>query len=144
MKKVLLIIIIAGAIAGGAFLVTRKPASDNLSTEPTTQTQTQNTQTTETPSKTDSDETTVTYNGSSFSPASVTVKPGTKVNFVNQSSSPMWVASDPHPVHTDFSAFDASRGYTQGQTYSFTFDQAGQYGYHNHLNSGSTGVVVVE
>lgn len=144
MKKVLLVLLIGAAVIGGVLLVTRKPASDSAKTESTTQSGTQGSQDTEPPTSSTGSETTVTYNGSSFSPAQVKAKPGTKINFVNQSSSPMWVASDPHPVHTDFSAFDAEKSSTQGQTYSFTFDKPGKYDFHNHLNPGNTGTVVVE
>lgn len=143
MKKILLFIVIVAAVAAGALIVTRKPTSNN-STTPASETDKGSMVATETPGTSVTGEVKVTYDGSKFMPAKVTVKPGTKVNFVNQSSGPMWVASDPHPVHTDFSALDAHKGYIQGQTYSFTFDQEGEYGYHNHLNSVASGTVVVE
>jgi plastocyanin len=94
----------------------------------------------------DSSETvnTVHYTDSGYSPASIEVSVGTAVTFVNDSTQSMWTASDPHPVHTNFSAFDAKRGYKQGVSYSFTFAKAGTYTYHNHLVPGDVGTVVVK
>src|SRR3989344_57043 len=57
------------------------------------------------------------------SAAEGTVSSGTKVVFKNGSSSLMWAASNPHPVHTDLSSFDAKSGASAGGTYSFTFEE---------------------
>jgi plastocyanin len=97
---------------------------------------------------------TVTYNGTSFSPSSVSVHVGDRVTFTNTASAPMWVASDPHPAHSGYSgttkdqhcpdtagtAFDQC---TVGATYTFTFAKAGTWGYHNHTNHTAIGTVVV-
>ncbi len=96
----------------------------------------------------------VTYNGSTFSPAKITIKEGDTVKFVDTTSAPMWVASNAHPTHTAYSgtsviqhcpdtngtAFDQC---TPGTSYTFTFLQVGSWGYHNHLNKGSTGTIIV-
>jgi plastocyanin len=97
---------------------------------------------------------TVTYNGTSFSPSTVTIKKGDTVRFVDSGASPMWVASNPHPVHSGYSgtsvsqhcpdtagaAFDECEA---GTSYSFTFQKTGSWGYHNHANHAATGTVVV-
>lgn len=87
---------------------------------------------------------TITYNGTSYSPSSVTVKAGTTVTFVNAGSKPFWPASDPHPTHTRYGTFDAKRGVAAGESYSFTFDQTGTWGFHDHLNASAKGTIVVE
>ena len=79
-----------------------------------------------------------TYVG--FVPNSVTIKKGTAVKFVNKSATPMWVASAPHPVHTDYPEFDQK---TNGDTYTFTFMKTGSWKYHNHAPFSSGGVVIV-
>lgn len=98
--------------------------------------------------------TTVTYSASGFSPASITVKTGSTVRFVNQSGSNMWVASDIHPSHslyagttlrdhcpdTSGTAFDQCAA---GNEYTFTFTKAGTWKYHNHVNAADTGTVIV-
>ena len=86
----------------------------------------------------------VTLGQNGFSPATVTIKEGGTVAFTNQGSQGMWVASDPHPQHTDYPDFDALRLYKPGETYSFTFTKPGTWHYHNHLDTGETGTVIVE
>ncbi|PIR46305.1 MAG: hypothetical protein COV07_04375 [Candidatus Vogelbacteria bacterium CG10_big_fil_rev_8_21_14_0_10_45_14] len=85
----------------------------------------------------------VSYSGSGFSPATKTVSVGTLVSFENESPKNVWVASDPHPTHTDHGEFDAKRAYGPGETYTFTFSEPGTYTYHNHLNAGEKGTIVV-
>ncbi len=85
----------------------------------------------------------VTYTDSGYDPASLTVKSGTNVTFKNESSGPMWTASDPHPTHTDLSGFDSKKGTPSGESYTFKFDKAGTYTYHNHLNPGKQGKIIV-
>ncbi len=87
---------------------------------------------------------TVSYTDSGFNPSSVSIKRGETVKFRNDSSGGMQVASNVHPVHSDYSGFDAGRAYGQGETYSFTFDRTGSWNYHNHVNAGRGGQVVVE
>lgn len=86
----------------------------------------------------------VVYADSGYSPANLTVKPGTKVIFVNDSDSSMWTASDPHPIHSDFSSFDSRKGVASGGQYEFTFAEVGTYPYHNHLSPQDTGTIIVQ
>ncbi len=87
---------------------------------------------------------TVTYSDAGYSPRTITIKVGDSVSFVNNSTHGMWTASNPHPQHTDFSAFDAKRAYVAGESYSFTFAKAGTFNYHNHVRSFDQGTVVVK
>ncbi|HBB37440.1 MAG: Plastocyanin [Candidatus Moranbacteria bacterium GW2011_GWC1_45_18] len=86
----------------------------------------------------------IEYTDSGFSPQSVTVKISDTVAFTNNSSGEMWVASAPHPVHTDYPELDAKRAYTKGETYSFTFEKTGTWKFHNHLNPTKFGSVTVQ
>jgi len=102
-------------------------------------------------------EVTVTYTDQGFSPASVTVAQGQTVIWVNQSSGSMWVASAAHPTHTAYSgtslsehcpdtanaAFDACAATAPGESFSFTFDKAGTWKYHDHTNASRFGSVIV-
>lgn len=86
----------------------------------------------------------VEYLAAGFSPASVTVKKGTTIKFVNNSGGPMSVASNPHPTHTDYSSFDQWKSDAKGQAeYDFTFAKVGTWGYHNHAKASDTGTVIV-
>ena len=101
---------------------------------------------------------TVTYNGTSFSPATVTISKGDTVRFVNSGTGSMWVASAVHPSHNVYdgttradhcgSSYAGIAPFDQckaaKETYSFTFTKAGTWGYHDHVNAGATGKVVVQ
>ncbi len=98
---------------------------------------------------------TITYTDAGFAPGVVTIDKGTTVTFVNKSSGQMWVGSDPHPIHTDFSgtttknhcpdvtatAFDQCG---TGTSFSFTFDKIGSWKYHNHVSASKVGVIIVK
>lgn len=97
---------------------------------------------------------TVKYTDTGFSPESLSVPLGTTVTFINQSSGDMWVGSDEHPSHTGYDgtsraehcAAGAAPSFDQcatGSTYSFTFEKAGTFEYHNHRNAQAHGVIVV-
>lgn len=98
---------------------------------------------------------TVIYGPDGFSPATVTIKKGDAVTFTNQGGGKMWVASDIHPTHEGYSgttknqhcpdtagaAFDQC---SVGTTYSFTFQKAGAWPYHNHARSSDGGMIIVK
>lgn len=87
-----------------------------------------------------------------FAPSAITVKAGDTVTWANTGTGTHWPASARHPAHTDYpepggcigSKFDACRPLSSPETWSFTFHQKGSWAYHDHLNPGSTGKVVVE
>src|SRR5688572_2163589 len=77
--------------------------------------------------------------GGTFSPATITVKKGTTVTWTNAGSAKVWIASDPHPVHNGYPGFDSGTDLSAGESFSFTFDRPGSWGYHNHLNASVRG-----
>ncbi len=100
---------------------------------------------------------TVVYTSSGFTPATVTIAKGGQVTFVNQSGNPMWVASDPHPTHTAYDGTSRTThcapGYTGAtpfdqcantNSYSFTFEKTGTFGYHNHLGADDAATIIVQ
>lgn len=103
--------------------------------------------------------TVITYTDSGFSPKTFTVKEGTTVRFVNNSSHGMWVAVGNHPTHTLYDGttetshcsngtdttgtFDECKAVNPGTVYSFTFQKAGTFPFHNHVQSSDTGTVTV-
>lgn len=86
----------------------------------------------------------VRYTNAGFSPAVLHVRRGQTVTFRNDSTGNLWVASNPHPIHTDLSGFDALRPLGASETYVYTFTRLGTFGYHNHLNAAHQGTIVVE
>lgn len=94
----------------------------------------------------------IIYNGSNFLPNVIEVERNTTVTFKNQSSSSMWPASASHPTHKDYPAtggcggsmFDACMGITESGSWTFTFDKAGTWKYHDHLRPSAEGTVIVK
>ena len=94
----------------------------------------------------------IRYNGVGYEPSSVTIKKGASVTFVNDSDAETWPASAMHPTHAGYpetggclgSTFDACRGLKKGESWDFTFDFAGKWGYHDHLHARQFGSVTVE
>jgi plastocyanin len=136
-----IIIFVIIILVGGYIYMRRQPVSppdvmENLPVVPAASS---------TPSATLPKTVTVTYDGTSFSPATVTINKGDTVKFTNNSTTTkMWVASAPHPTHTDYPGFDRKAALSQGQSYSFTFTKVGSWKYHNHVKPTSYGTVVVK
>lgn len=150
-KKVIAIIVAIVVVAAGLFMFmgdddegddANNPSTDTSQTESEESTETENIEAA--PEGEDQGELIeVSYTDDGFEPDDITVAVGQKVTFVNNSSMSMWVASDDHPTHEDHPDFDNNQGVGRGETYEFTFDEAGEYGYHNHLSSGDDGTVTV-
>ena len=86
----------------------------------------------------------VFYMDKGFSPSSLEIKVGETVQFVNNSSGGMWVASGPHPDHTAYPEFDPKRNIPSGEIYEFTFTKIGEWKYHNHTKAGMYGAIIVK
>jgi|GEM_PF-1711160 len=78
-----------------------------------------------------------------FFPADIIIHKGDTVIWVNDSDDYMWPASDVHPTHEMYSAFDSQKPITSGGSWSFTFDQAGVWTFHDHLFPDHVGTVTV-
>ncbi len=87
---------------------------------------------------------TVKLTTTGFLPSKLTVTLGDTVEWINESSKDMWVASAPHPSHTDYPEFDQLKGVPNGGLYSFTFTKPGIWKYHNHLNPSIFGSIEVK
>ena len=86
---------------------------------------------------------TITYSGSGFSPATLSVKAGTTVTIKNTSSGDLQFDSDPHPDHTDDPELNVGL-ITSGQSKTVTVTTTGSHGYHNHLSATDKGTLVVQ
>lgn len=71
-----------------------------------------------------------------FGPQTVTVSPGTKVTWTNKDSTA-------HTVTSDSPLFDSGQ-INPGGTYSFTFNQTGNFGYHCNIHTSMTGTIIVK
>ncbi len=84
---------------------------------------------------------TVRYMDTGFEPKELTIPLGTMVHFVNESEKEMWVASNEHPGHSILPTFDQ---FQTGDQYTYVFDKAGTWEYHDHLNPTAVGIIKVE
>ncbi|MBI2598990.1 cupredoxin domain-containing protein [Candidatus Curtissbacteria bacterium] len=85
----------------------------------------------------------VTFSDNGFAPSTLNVKVGQKVVFENASSSTLEVNSAPHPTHTLYQELNIGK-VAGGASGSTSFAKAGTYKYHNHLNAGQNGTIVVK
>lgn len=83
----------------------------------------------------------VRYTNTGYEPPLLEIPLGTVVQFVNDSDDEMWVASNEHPAHADLPTFDQFGLSPKGSTYMYTFDEAGVWSYHDHLNPEREGVI---
>jgi len=94
---------------------------------------------------------TVEITSSGFSPKTLEINSGDTVTWTNMDSRSHWPASAVHPTHTIYpekggcigSKFDACKGLSNRESYSFTFNEKGTWGYHDHLRASLTGTIIV-
>lgn len=89
------------------------------------------------------DDVVITQTSDGFTPAEVEVKKGTRVVFVNDTSTYVWPASDLHPTHERYPGFDVQEPVPPGQVWGFIFDKVGKWSYHDHLFPRFRGTVNV-
>ena len=78
-----------------------------------------------------------------YEPNEVTVKKGETISFLNQSDEFHWPASDVHPTHSIYSEFDPHTPVAPGDTWSFQFDEAGVWEFHDHIRANKKGTIIV-
>ena len=131
------------------------PAATNIQATDNTQTPTETETTTTTVTSTTTTDAqaapakekmsaTIDYTDGGFVPSSVTIAAGGSVTWTNNSSGPMWVASSPHPAHTDYPGFDELKRVEKGGKYTFTFTKVGMWKFHNHAKASDYGAVIVK
>lgn len=105
-----------------------------------------------------SQEHTIRYTDSGYSPQELTVEVGDTVTFKNESSRETWPASATHPTHRAYPnsdiqkcgtaeaefIFDACGAVRPGEEWSFTFGNAGEWWYHDHLRPSNFGMIRVQ
>lgn len=156
-KIIIALIVLVALVGGGYYFFMQDPDTSDL-TPPTSGFQdTTDNETNNEPDGAVADpafDALIAYTDSGYSPATVTIKKGQTVRFVNNSSNQeTWPASAVHPTHGVYpektaadclgSAFDACRGLKSGEFWEFTFNQTGTWRFHDHLHASKTGSVVV-
>lgn len=161
MNKILIGIVVVVIIIAGGYLLLKSPETsapnssitpqstlqEIVSTVPTLTTLPSTTQTTQ-----PTEQSIINYTNGGYSPNTFNIKIGTTITFKNNSSRSMWPASAVHPTHRLYpttggcigSTFDACKGIQPGGSWSFKFDIAGTWKYHDHLNPSAIGTITAE
>lgn len=86
---------------------------------------------------------TLTENG--FVPDEITIARGDTVTWSATTGRLFWPASNLHPSHRDYPGglFDPKQPIPVGESWGFTFGEAGNWKYHDHLAPYYTGIVHV-
>lgn len=85
----------------------------------------------------------ITLTEDGFIPSTLTLDTGTTVTFVSDTGAFFWPASNPHPTHTIYSAFDPQEPVRPDGKWSFVFTEEGTWRYHDHLAPYYTGTITV-
>lgn len=86
----------------------------------------------------------ISFSGTAFSPATLTIKKGDIVVFRNNSDKDFWPASAMHPDHLLYPEFDAKQALAPGSKYEFKFLKVGAWGFHDHLTPTAFGKITVQ
>lgn len=79
-----------------------------------------------------------------YSPAHLRVSKGASVIFTTTTARHFWPASNLHPAHDIYSAFDPERPLAPEESWRFVFDRTGEWGFHDHIRSYYDGIIYVE
>ncbi len=86
----------------------------------------------------------VDVNERGFSPSTLTIAQGDTVVFRNTGTAAHWPASDLHPTHGVYPAFDPKKAILPNDFWSFRFTKVGTWRMHDHLAAKFTGAITVE
>ena len=78
----------------------------------------------------------VTISNYSFSPNTITIKKGDSVTWTNDDPMPHTISADDNSFKSDY--------LSTGQSFNYTFNQAGTFGYHCSVHPSMKATVVVE
>jgi plastocyanin len=78
-----------------------------------------------------------------FSPKDMTIKTGDTIIFENIGEEDHWPASNIHPTHSIYSEFDPRTPVLTNESWSFTFEEEGEWQYHDHLFPRFIGTITV-
>ncbi len=90
------------------------------------------------------DDHTIRMGTEGYRPPNLTIQKGETVTFLNTDTKEHWPASDIHPSHAVYPAFDPKYRIPPGESWSFTFERPGEWRYHDHILPDMSGVIMVE
>ncbi len=131
MKKLLILLVAIGLIAGGIKLFEN---AYKAMTAPSSGSNTSN-------SITGADAA-ISFSDNGFTPLTTDAKIGDSILIRNESSVTLEFVSDPHPSHTDNSDLNVG-SISPGLTKLFVVANKGSFGFHNHLNPSQSGRITI-
>jgi len=167
-KNLIIIVLVFLFLIGGGYYVFTKfrapallPELPQPPTPPVFEvpsTPTTPTRSTVTPAETEITEVIVKITNNGFEPEEIEIIKGTKVVWINESNRSSWPASDIHPTHRLYPGsgiekcgtpeedkiFDSCKGLAPGESWSFIFNEIGDWSYHDHLNPSWRGKIIVK
>ena len=143
-KKViaLLVVLVVGVAAVAVWYGTQQNNTPTL-TSGTTQQSTTAEEAGTTAEETTDKQTVIVFTDNGFENQEYTTKAGQAVEVKNNSSMQLQFSSDDHPTHTEQNELNLAV-LAPGESASFTPTQAGEWGFHDHINAQFTGLLRVE
>ncbi len=92
---------------------------------------------------TEKKEVTIVLTKNGFMPKEVYLSRNATVTFSTELGNQFWPASDLHPFHTIYSAFDPKHPINATSTWNFTFNKDGHWSYHDHIGLATAVIIVV-
>lgn len=135
MKHSLLLIVVVVIIGALIFVAQGVIFSDDTVQSEDTQTATPSVE-----------EVVITLTEEGYVPEEVTIKKGGTVTWRSETDGLFWPASNLHPSHRDYPGgfFDPKSPLEPEESWSFTFDELGDWKFHDHLAPYYTGTVHVK
>lgn len=142
---IILVLMIGGAVAYALANQTKKSSSLETTNDINSKINSDDTKTDEGDTPVSSDQTaavTIVFTDQGFEKSSYTVKKGQTVEVKNQSNTQLQFSSDSHPTHTEETELNLAV-LQPGQSSTFMPTEAGEHGFHDHIQSQFTGVLTV-
>ena len=127
-NKIVIGVVLVVVVIGGLYYFNKKQYQSPSQQQPVNQ------QPTTQQPQTTAESSTITIQNFSFAPATLTVKQGTKVTWLNKDSVPHKIKSD------TFNSSDLN----QGDKFEFTFDKKGSFDYICGIHPSMLGKIVVD
>jgi len=135
MRYILILVGLGVIFSGGLFALSRMPTEEVVSEAPANSTDQQ------IPEERTHE---VVLREDGFDPEEFTISAGDTIIFSTTRGTHFWPASNLHPTHDIYPAFDPGEPIPADATWSFTFEERGTWRMHDHLAPYFTGTVTVE
>lgn len=145
MKNIIVGVIILALLSGGLIFALRESGSDEQSVKEKSQQQDNSILPPEKNLNENSGKAYLakfTYTNTGFEPLSLSVKSGTPISVINNSSKKMQFSSNEHPTHQQNTKLNL-KSIEPGESTTFTPTENGTWGIHDHIDSAKSATLIV-